>query len=70
MALFEKLAKRAEARALETARTARDQAEAAFVRLPGAKLQREGDAVIVEGKGLVRRWLNDPGLRFINWSMR
>ena len=70
MALFEELARRAEARALATARTALDEAEAAYVRLPGTKLQRAGDRVIVEGKGLTRRWLNDASLRFLSWSMR
>ena len=38
--------------------------------LPGVEVTSAGDAVRVRGRGLKRRWLSEPGLRFARRIMR
>lgn len=67
MALFDGLMGRATERARQVNEAALRRAEAAFAEIRGARLHREGDALVVEGTGLARRWLGDAGLRFALW---
>ena len=64
MALFERLAARAEA-AVEHRRR---RIEAAWAAAPGMKIGREGNRLVVSGRGLMRRWLYDLRLRFARWN--
>ena len=36
----------------------------------GIRAEARGDAVVLSGRGLVRRWLNEASLRFITGLMR
>lgn len=56
----ELLARKARRRAIErTVARLREQ-------FPGAKVVEEAEAVAIRGRGLVRRFLIDPSLRFLN----
>jgi hypothetical protein len=70
MALFDRLVSRAEMQA----RTAVDSALGAVVQvaaeLPDIMVHREGDQLVISGRGLLRRWLADVRLRFACWRGR
>lgn len=40
-------------------------ADALDGQLRGIAVEASGDDVVLRGKGLIRRWLVDPGLRFV-----
>ena len=67
MALFARLTDRVEARARQAAERARQAIAAAVAEFPDVMLHREGDELIISGRGLVRRWLGDVRLRFALW---
>jgi hypothetical protein len=51
-------------RAEAVARAALDAVEVAARELPDVMVEREGDAIVIRGRGLLRRWLDDARLRF------
>lgn len=67
MALFDRLARRTSEKARELADEALKRAEGLFAQLPDVRIRREGDTLIIEGEGLMRRWLSDARLRFALW---
>ena len=70
MALFDGLARRMADRARELADDALDRAEALCSQFPDVRLRREGDTLVIEAMGLMRRWMSDVRLRFALWSSR
>jgi uncharacterized membrane protein len=68
--MFERLVKRVEERARDAAETARRNVEKAFAAFPDVQLRIEGDELVIEAKGLMRRWLSDVRLRFAFWRQR
>lgn len=61
------LAERAE-RAASARASARIERMAEVVRSAGGiDAERRGDALVLRGRGLVRRWLSDGELRFAMW---
>ena len=70
MALFNGLASRVEQRSKEIAERLSRLAEIALAEFPDISLHREGDELVLSGRGLVRRWLSDVRLRFAFWKGR
>lgn len=70
MAVLDKLKARVEAQAREIARQAVDGVAAAVREFPDIELSREGDALVVRGRGLMRRFLTEARLRFAPWDWR
>lgn len=70
MALFDGLSRRVADRAREVANEAIERAEAAFAQFPDVRLRREGDVLVIEAMGLMRRWMSDVRLRFALWRSR
>jgi hypothetical protein len=70
MALFDELSRRVAERARAMAEATLDRAEAAFAEFPDVRLRREGDSLVIEAMGLMRRWMSDVRLRFAWWSGR
>ncbi|HXG81550.1 MAG TPA: hypothetical protein VNJ05_07095 [Sphingomicrobium sp.] len=70
MALFDGLARRVAQRAQGVADETRRRVEAMFTQFPDVQLRREGDAIVIEAIGLMRRWMSDARLRFALWSSR
>lgn len=70
MALFDGPSRRVADRARQLAEDARQRVEAAFAQFPDVRLRREGDTLIIEAMGLMRRWMSDVRLRFALWSRR
>jgi hypothetical protein len=68
MGLFDRLTERVEARAEARVRQVRERVGAAFGGIAGARIGIEGEDVVVESRGLVRRWLEDGRLRLAAWS--
>lgn len=68
MRLFERMATRVEVRAKAAAQRVLDVAETAIAEFPDIMVRREGDALVISGRGLMRRWLGDVRLRFAFWS--
>ena len=64
MASFDRLAARVEARAGEIAERTRNAVEVAIAEFPDIMLHRQGDALVMSGRGLLRRWIGDVRLRF------
>ena len=64
MAMFDRLVQRASARGESIARDMLSRAGAAYSEVPGVTAVPNGAGLILEGKGLVKRWLRDPRLRF------
>jgi hypothetical protein len=62
--MFERLAKRVAERAEAVAGAALDAVEVAAREFPDVMVEREGDAIVIRGRGLLRRWLEDARLRF------
>jgi len=62
--MFETMMRRVAARASAVAEGMLRAAEVAAAEFPDVKVEREGDAIIVSGRGLLRRWLGDGRLRF------
>lgn len=58
---LEKAVRLGEARAERHRRAIADEADA----LPGVRASVEGEAVVLEGRGLLDRWLRDASLRNI-----
>ena len=67
MALFEQLARRVEERTRAMAEAALRNLETAIREIPDVHLRIEGDTLVIEAKGLLRRWLSDVRLRFAFW---
>lgn len=67
MALFDRLTGKIEARAREATEQARHAVKVAIAEFPDVMLRREGDALVLSGRGLMRRWLSDVRLRFAFW---
>jgi hypothetical protein len=70
MALFDGLTQRVEQRAREIAEQTRHLAETVFAGFPDILLRREGDDIVISGRGLMRRWIGDVRLRFALWRSR
>jgi hypothetical protein len=70
MAQFDGLTKRVAARARNLADKTRERVELVFTQFPDVRLRREGDTIVIEAMGLLRRWLSDVRLRFALWSGR
>lgn len=68
MALFDRWASRVEQRSKEIAQGVSRMAETALAEFPDIQVHREGDELLISGRGLVRRWLGDVRLRFAFWS--
>lgn len=66
IAPVDRLTKRAD----EAAAHLRQRVEVAWAAVPGINISSEGDRVILSGRGLMRRWLEDLRLRFARWSSR
>lgn len=62
--MFERLARRVAAQASAAAENLLHAAEVAAAEFPDAMVERRGDAIIISGRGLLRRWLGDGRLRF------
>ena len=70
MALFDGLKERIEAKAAPAAEHVRRSMERAWSQFPDIMIRREGDALVLSGRGLMRRWLGDARIRFASWSRR
>lgn len=70
MALFDDLRDEVEKRAQAVAERTRDAVEAAWAQFPDIMVRREGDTIVLSGRGLMRRWLGDARLRFSLGSRR
>jgi hypothetical protein len=70
MALFDKLTKRVETRAKAALDRGLGAVETAAAEFPDIMLHREGDQLVISGRGLLRRWLTDVRLRFAIWKQR
>lgn len=64
MALFDKLSSRAEAHTTSAVERIGDAVEHVAAGFPDISLHREGDVLMLSGRGLMRRWLGDVRLRF------
>ena len=62
--MFEAMTKRVAARASAAAEDVLRAAEVAAAEFPDVMVEREGDAIVLSGRGLLRRWLGDGRLRF------
>jgi hypothetical protein len=62
--MFEKMIKRVAARASAAAEEVLRAAEVTVAEFPDVMIEREGDAIVISGRGLLRRWLGDGRLRF------
>ena len=67
MALFERLAARVEQRARAVADQRLNIAEATLVGIPDVVVRREGEELVISGRGLMRRWLGDARMRLALW---
>ncbi|AQR74433.1 hypothetical protein [Sphingomonas sp. LM7] len=45
-------------------------ADAARAALPGVSVEAEPGRVVVSGRGLARRWLRDPAIRWLGGLLR
>jgi hypothetical protein len=70
MALFDGLTGRVERRAKSMVEQARQRAEVAYAEFPDLMLSRDGDEIVISGRGLLRRWVSDVRLRFALWRNR
>ena len=70
MALFEKLQARAEHVAAVEARRAIDALAVQAREYQGVEIEAGSTRLTLSGRGLMRRWLNDPALRFLARSKR
>jgi hypothetical protein len=68
MALFDGLTHRIADRANELAEGVRDRIETAITEIPGVRVRREGEALVMEAVGLLRRRISEARLRFAIWS--
>ena len=68
MALFDGPRRRVDDRANELAEGVRDRIETAITEFPGVRVQREGEALVMEAVGLLRRWISEARLRFALWG--
>ena len=68
MALLDGLTHRVADRANELAEGVRDRIETAITKIPGVHVRREGEALVIEAVGLLRRWISEARLRFALWS--
>lgn len=64
MRMFDSLLKRTEQRAAGLVAEALARAERAVAEFQGIKVRREADRIVLSGRGLMRRWLDDVRLRF------
>ena len=70
MALFEKLQAHAEHAAAVEARRAIDALAAQAREHQGVEVETGSARLTLSGRGLMRRWLNDPALRFLARTKR
>jgi len=70
MVLFDGLTKRAEMHARAAVDGALNAVEIVAAEFPDIILHREGDQLVISGRGLMRRWLTDVRLRFAFWRTR
>jgi hypothetical protein len=63
MSMFDKLLERAEQRAAAAASNELTAIEGAVAALAGVRLNRDGERLVVSGRRLKRRWLDDLSLR-------
>jgi hypothetical protein len=70
MALFDVLSRRVATRARALADDALERAETIYSQFPDVRLRREGDTLVIEAMGLMRRWMSDVRLRFALWKSR
>lgn len=68
MSGFDTAMRRGAAAAEARARRRREQIAAEAEALPGVSAHVEGDEVVLEGRGLLDRWLRDASLRNIGRS--
>ena len=62
--MMERLVKKAEAIARSAQQRATEEVAARAEELVG-QVSIEGERIVLSGRGLLRRWLTDPALRFI-----
>jgi nucleotide-binding universal stress UspA family protein len=62
--MFEKLVKRVAARAGAASDEVLRAIDVAAAEFPDVMVEREGDAIVISGRGLLRRWLGEGRLRF------
>ena len=62
--MFERLTKRVAEGAEAVAEKALNAVEVAVAEFPDVMVERDGDAIVLRGRGLLRRWLGDARLRF------
>jgi hypothetical protein len=67
MAPFTRLSDKVEARARQVAHLALHGLEIAIAEVPDVMLRREGNVLVLSGRGLKRRWIGDMRLRFAFW---
>jgi len=70
MPIFERLERRMERRVADVAAGKLDQVEKAVSAIPGVELFREADRIVMSGRGLLRRWLDDMSLRHASRGWR
>ena len=68
MALFDAIVSRVDELAERAAARAIRWAEAAWAEFPDISLSREGNELVISGRGLMRRWLNDARMRLDFWK--
>ena len=64
MQMFERLAQRIEQRAGAAVENAIDRVTRAVADFPGVRVNREAGRIVMSGRRLSRRWLDDVRLRF------
>jgi len=62
--MFERLARRVVERAEAVVDATLQAVEVAIAEFPDVMVEREGEAIVIRGRGLLRRWLDDGRLRF------
>lgn len=67
MALFDGLIRRVGDRTRKVAEEARERVESLMTQFPDVQLSRDGDTLVIEAMGLMRRWMSDARLRFALW---
>ena len=68
MALFERLTARVEAKAQKAAERMLRAAETGLAEFPDIIFHREGEELVISGRGLMRRWLGEARFRFAMWT--
>ena len=65
--MFERLVARVETKARTLSESARNNVAEALAEYPDVRLRIEGDTLVIEAEGIMRRWVSDTRLRFAFW---